>query len=60
MAANFLTFRMHFLNENIQILIKISRKFVREVLISTIPALVCLDNALALARRQTLMWTNDG
>ena len=35
--------------------IKISLKFVPKIPIYNIP-----DNGLALARRQTIVWTNDG
>ena len=38
---------------------KISLKFVRKGPISNIPSLVS-DNLLAPARRQAIIWTNDG
>ena len=44
-------FQMHFLNENVWILLKISMKFVSKIRINNISALV---------RCQAFIWTNDG
>ena len=47
---------MHFLEENAWISIKISIKFVPKGPINNIDS----DNGLAPARRQAIIWTNDG
>ena len=47
-------FSFIFLNENVQIAINISLKFVPRVPINNIPALV------QPARRQAIIWANDG
>ena len=48
-------FKCIFLNENVKISNKISLKFVPKRYSS-----IGLDNGLATARRQAIMWTNDG
>ena len=52
-------FKYIFLNENAWISLKISLKFVPEVLIDNIPALVQIM-AWRRARWQAIIWTNDG
>ena len=49
-----------FLNENLWLSLKISLKFVPRGSINNIPALVQVMNGLAPARRQAIVWTNDG
>ena len=49
-------FECIFLNENEWISIKISPKFVPKGQINNIPS----DNGLAPARRQAIIWSNDG
>ena len=54
-------FKCIFLKETVWILIRISLKFVPRGPINKIPALVqSSDNSLAPARRQAIIWTNDG
>ena len=48
-------FKCIFLNENVWISISISLKFVPEVRINNIPALLQI-----MAWRQAIIWTNDG
>ena len=48
-----------FLNENVWISIEISLKFVPRGPINNVPAFGS-DNGLAPARRQAIIWTNDG
>ena len=49
------TFKRIFLNENVRISIKISLKFVPKGPSNNNPALVRI-----MARRQAIIWTNDG
>ena len=48
-----------FVNENARISLKISLKFVPKVRINNI-LFIGSDNGLAPARRQAIIWTNDG
>ena len=52
-------FKCIFLNENEWISLQISLKFVANVPINIIPALVQI-NGLARTRQQAIIWTNDG
>ena len=53
------TFKRIILNENVRISIKISPKFVPKGPIINISG-IGSDNGLAPARRQAIIWTNDG
>ena len=52
-------FKCIFLNENVWIPIKISLKFVPKGPINKYSS-ISSDNGLAPARRQAIIWTNDG
>ena len=52
------TFKCIFLNENVRISIKISLKFIPKGPINNYS--IGSDNGLALSRRQSIIWTNDG
>ena len=53
-------FKSIFLNENVWIPIKISLKFVPKGPINNMPALVQIMAWRRPARRQAIIWTNDG